>query len=547
VRARATVLLAALVGAVGCSGGDDPSTPAVSRPPVVILVFDEFPGDALLGPDGGIDAERFPNFAALAGMSTWFPNGHTVFDSTFSSVPAILDGRLPRPRTAPDVRSHQPSIFHLMDELGYEIVKVESATAVCPPRVCIGARARRPSVLDRLAGGGRPERLHGWMGAIRRRSRPAFYFQHTLLPHEPWIYLPSGRHSRPTGKDPIASVNRWVGFHDARLTEHNHMRHLLQVGYVDHELGRLLRRLRRTGLLRRSLLIVAADHGYSFDVGVRTRRKVSETNVEEIAPVPFFVKAPGQLEGAVDDSLVRTVDITPTVADLLGVRVDWPHDGRSAFSAATQNRDEVRIPTRTYGRTIMIGREELERRRRAVRIARARTFGTGVQSSLLFGDPWATVYRVGPNTELLDRRVDELRIRRPGRVSVAAGAHGGPGGGVPVANGQSARAAVAVASPRSRVAIANARLVRRVTFAGELVPTRVAGTLGRGRPGTTRDLAVAVNGRIRAVGRSFRLRFRRAEYFSLLVPEDSLRRGRNVIELFEVEAGGRLDPLARIS
>ena len=45
-----------------------------------------------------------------------------------------------------------------------------------------------------------------------------------------------------------------MGFHDPRLTEHNHMRHLLQVGFVDRELGRLLRRLRRTRLLKRALL-----------------------------------------------------------------------------------------------------------------------------------------------------------------------------------------------------------------------------------------------------------------------------------------------------
>jgi Sulfatase len=514
VRAWAILLLSAAVATAGCSGDDDPPTFAVSRPPVVILVFDEFPADVLLRPDGRIDAERFPNFAALARISTWFPNGHTIFDSTFSSVPAILDARLPRPRTAPDVRSHQPSVFHLVDRLGYDIVKVESGTAVCPPRICVGARARRPGILDRLSGSGRPARLHRWIGAIRRRSHPTFYFQHTLLPHEPWIYLPSGRRSRPTGKDPIASLNRWVGFHDPRLTEHNHMRHLLQVGYVDRQIGVLLRRLRRTGLLRRALLVVTADHGYSFDVGVRTRRKVSETNVEEIAPVPFFIKAPGQLDGRIDESLMRTVDVLPTVADLLGVRVGWPHDGRSAFSPATRARSELRIPTRSFSRTIRIGRDELERRRRAIRVARARTFGTGAQSSLLFGDPWASVYRVGPHAELLDRRVDALQTGRPRRVPVS---------------------------------VANAGLVRQVTFAGELIPTRVTGRLGRGRPGTVRDLAVAVNGRIRAVGRSFRLRFRPSEYFSLLIPESSLRRGRNVVELFEVEPGGRLDRLARVS
>jgi hypothetical protein len=171
----------------GCAGigGEDTADSAEGHPPVVVVVFDEFPADDLLGPDGQIDAERFPNFAELASMSTWFPNAHTVYDSTFKAVPSILDGRLPRPRTAPDVRSHKPSVFHVMARLGYEVFKVESASAVCPPAICPGARTRRPGVLRRLAGGGRPARFHRWVGAIRKRTRPAFYFHHALMPHEP--------------------------------------------------------------------------------------------------------------------------------------------------------------------------------------------------------------------------------------------------------------------------------------------------------------------------------------------------------------------------
>ena len=48
---------------------------------------------------------------------------------------------------------------------------------------------------------------------------------------------------------------------------------------------------------------------------------------------------------------------------------------------------------------------------------------------------------------------------------------------------------------------------------------------------------MAVNGRIWAVGRSFRLEDQRPEYFSLMVPEQALRPGRNEAELFEVEDG----------
>ena len=72
-----------------------------------------------------------------------------------------------------------------------------------------------------------------------------------------------------------------------------------------------------------------------------------------------------------------------------------------------------------------------------------------------------------------------------------------------------------------------------------LFPTRVTGPL-RGVPfGEHRDVAVAVNGRIRAVGRSFDLWRKGREYFSLMVPETSLRAGRNRIERLRGAAGGR--------
>jgi hypothetical protein len=51
---------------------------------------------------------------------------------------------------------------------------------------------------------------------------------------------------------------------------------------------------------------------------------------------------------------------------------------------------------------------------------------------------------------------------------------------------------------------------------------------------------VAVNGRIRAVGRSFHLRGRPAELFSLIFPERALHRGDNRLQLLEVEPDGGL-------
>ena len=511
------VVLVAVIAAVGYALGRDdtsdtggPQPVQAPRPPVVVVVFDEFPADTLLDPGGRIDAARFPNFAALAATSTWFPNAHTVFDSTFKAVPAILDARLPRPRTAADVRSHQPSVYHLMDRLGYGVIRVESGSALCPPRICPGGRTRRPGVLARLAGNGRPKRLGRWIGALRPRPQPTFYFHHALLPHEPWLYLPSGHQARPAGNDPIPGINRPGGFGLPGLTDHNHLRHLLQVGFVDHELGLILRHMRQTKVFDDALLFVLADHGYSFDLNVPGRRQVRDDNIEEIAPVPFFVKLPGQTEGKVDDSLVRNFDVVPTIADVLDTDVYWRHAGESAFSEAAEERDEVAIQRRDFSRVVRIGRDDFEAAREEVRRRRAAKFGTGAQSQEEFGDPWASAYRIGPHQELLGRRV------RPGRLE---------------------------RSPTVRAQLANARLLRNVSRSHAILPTRLAGQLRGGRVGELRDVAAAVNGRIAAVGRSFRLNGRPTEFFSLMVPESALRAGRNSVRLLEVRSDGSLAAL----
>jgi Sulfatase len=492
--------LAAAILLAGCTlpGTEEKAHSAERRPPVIFVVFDEFPTDDLLRPDGSIDAERFPNFARLAAISTWFPNATTVFDSTFGAVPAILDGRLPRPKEAADVRSHKPSIFTQMDRLGYDVIKVESGSAVCPQAVCPGARTRRPGVLARLAGGGRPARFHRWVGAIRGRQRPTFYFQHSLMPHEPWIYLPSGHQSRPAGIDPIVDVNHDVGFGDPDLTDQNHLRHLLQVGYTDRLIGDLLRRLRRTGLLRRALLVVTADHGFSFQVGVKSRRLLSDGNAEEILPVPLFVKSPGQMEGKVNPSLVRNIDMLATIADLLDARVGYRQAGRSAFSREVHARRTVEARTRDYKHVVRIGRAELNARRAEQRRQRAALFGTGLRSELLYGDPWASAYLVGPRPDLLGRRP------------------------------------AAVGARRVSASVAYSRLFAHVSRRDRIVPTRVTGHLRGVPPGEHPYLALAVNGRIEATARGFDFGLGEPEYYSFMLPETALRQGANRLEILEV-------------
>ena len=78
-----------------------------------------------------------------------------------------------------------------------------------------------------------------------------------------------------------------------------------------------------------------------------------------------------------------------------------------------------------------------------------------------------------------------------------------------------------------------------------MVPAQIAGDLHGGRAGAKRDLAVAVNGRIEAVGRSFYLTGDPTEHFAFMVPERSLHRGRNSVEVLQVSGSGGLRLLGR--
>jgi hypothetical protein len=83
--------------------------------------------------------------------------------------------------------------------------------------------------------------------------------------------------------------------------------------------------------------------------------------------------------------------------------------------------------------------------------------------------------------------------------------------------------------------------VRRSTG---VVQTQIAGRVLGGEGSGGRELAVAVNGRIEAVGRTFQLVGEETESYSVMVPEASMRDGRNLVEVFEVADGDRLVALA---
>ena len=502
----AVVATAAVVYVVGREDRDAEAA-GNGKPPVVLLMFDEFPTDLLLGPNGRIDAGRYPAFAELARASYWFPNATTTYDSTTKAIPQIVDGRYPRAGGTPDYHGHPHSIYDVFGRKGYAIRRVEAATSICPPRWCPGARRGRPAILTQLQNG-RRERLRHFFASIRPTDRPTFWLGHVLLPHGPYMFLPSGNQTRPSWPDPIPGMNSTPGFYSDYLALHAQQRLQLQIGFLDRELGRLLARMKREGIFDKSLIVVTADHGISSESGVPSRRDTDMRNIDELAPVPLFVKAPRQKRGKVVRSYVRTTDVAPTIADLVNTRLPYPADGRSAFSRTVRARGGAMVIKRDFSRRLYISGPELKRRRAALLRARLRHFGHGDWDSLYTG--------IGPSRALIGRPVAEL----------ARAKGDGP-----------------------RATIVGAAWMRAVKRDSLVRPTQIAGSLAGGGSRAARPLAIAVNGTIEATGRSFHLhvprsaRGRHGESFAVMVPERSLQIGRNHVEVFEIVGGRALRPL----
>src|SRR5262249_25718355 len=128
---------------------------------------------------------------------------------------------------------------------------------------------------------------------------------------------------------------RWF---DNQLAEQAWQRHILQVGYTDRLLGTFLRRLHQTGLWNRALVVVTADHGISFRGG-DLRRRPTKPNLAGLGFTPLFIRLPGQQHGrVVDGRHVVTVDILPTIADVLGIKIPWHIDGASALARRPGSR-----------------------------------------------------------------------------------------------------------------------------------------------------------------------------------------------------------------
>lgn len=522
-----------------------------SRPPTVMVVFDELNGMSLLDKSHQIDSALYPNIAEFAKQAYWFRNATTNGVLTQNAVPSMLTGRLPDLSLTPQLSDHPQNLFTLL--LGHYRINVrEEVTRLCPRYtrsvvdlegmetfstrtgsviidLCVifaqiidpdGLLVSTPTIQGRwrffdgfgATDGGqlaakpteplssyyrRVDEFQRFLDQIEPSAEPTLNYYHGMFPHFPYVHYPSGRLywygvGMNFGVD--AKTNRWLPGDDLPAL-HERQRYLLQLGCVDHLIGRLVARLKAIGIYDESLIVLASDHGVSFLPG-EGRRTLTHGNAHEVLPVFLMIKAPGQKSRVVSDRNVESIDLLPSICDVLDVPIPWEIDGQSALDSTVPERPKKAALT-AFSNELTEFDGAFPQRYLSVR-RRERNFPSG--------EDVRGIFSIGPHPELIGRPVSEFDVDETFRLDVrlrskAARWRPGP-------------------APAS-IGILPAVVEGNVTGLSEIdLPV---------------ELAAAVNGRIYATTRTYRLKGYES-FFHTMLPEEAFADDQWKIELLEIVA-----------
>lgn len=481
------------------SGSSSGSEPLSSDPdpdtPVVLVIFDELPTASLMKPGQKIDSRRFPNFAKLVAGSTWYRDNAAAGDYTAWAVPPILTGNHSNERTLPTNKVQPGNIFNLLGP-GRRVHAMEEVTELCSKRYCPdGHQGEYPNipeadefikakfkVLDIPA-------IEKWIDTIPAGDRTLSVI-HLPLPHQPLFYLPKGQRYPwgPLGFPIAVERNDWT-ISDAGVS-YVQQRHLLQAGYADLMVGKVIRSIRENGDFDDSLIVVTADHGASYDVRY-DRRDAGPRNIAATLNPPLIIKYPHQRQGRISRASTQNIDITPTIAELLGVTDRYRTEGVPVDQVPEGRR---MVADKDLGARIRFTAGQIRAQRPALLKKLKQRFGTG------------GLWRLGPQAELIGTRPGRTRTLRSASASIDS-----PG------------------------------RLRKVKPNAGSVPSLISGELKGVR--TNQVVALALNGRITATTRAFR--YKGPMRFGTMSAPTSFRRGANRVTLYTVSPNGTLRRIPR--
>jgi len=338
-------MTALLIMGAGCGGGTDTLTPEDDIRGVILIISDTLRADHL----GcyGYTRETSPAIDRLAADGVRFERAYSSASWTTPSVASLFTSNYPSVHRA----GHPDSGF------GYSRHLPAAATTLAELLSAEGFRCfgvlNNPSISAEF---GFDQGFEAYLAKERmRKGRPTvathekviqrlheleqerfFIVWHLLDPH--WPYCPPEEHrvfSEPgySGRfqhsfesaDATPLVNGRLGLDEAEIRQVIAL-YDGEIRYMDQQVGRLLGALDELGLRDEVALVFTSDHGESFLEHGHFGHELPM--YEENLRVPLIVSDP-RLEPRTVPQIVESIDVAPTILDLLGLGAPDSFQGRS--------------------------------------------------------------------------------------------------------------------------------------------------------------------------------------------------------------------------
>jgi hypothetical protein len=285
--------------------------------------------------------------------------------------------------------------------------------------------------------------------------------------------------------------NKW-------LVVQGYQRHLFQVGFVDKLIGHFISRLKSLDLYNKSLIVITADHGVNFMPGT-LRRAVLRERPSDMMSVPLIIKPPYNKGKGISDRNVETIDILPTIADILGFSLPWPVDGHSAIDEFEPERSEKIIYNLHHEKFVFppaLDDKYISLERKLALFGSGKTKPQGL-------------FQFGPYGGLIGKRADEFRTRKDLNI---------------------------------KAKLEQVSYFAQVNQRSFFIPSQINGNvLLENKSQVPLNLTITVNDTIQAVTQTFRSGNSETR-FTAIVPELSFKSGSNRIEVFVIsERDGQIE------
>lgn len=327
---------AALLAALGACSGPEGEAPSPRH--VVLISLDTTRADhfGFLGHPW----VRTPRLDALAAESVVFTDFLTVVPTTLPSHCSLFTGKYPHshgtPRNGFMVNRENEMLPEILQRAGFHTAGFAASFALHSRFDFAQGFDHYDERFDVQAGQGGADQnqrsaadvTDAAIEYLEARGVPErlFLFAHYFDPHHPHAapapfdtaYDPRGASELPP-VDALRGASTLTPTEKGQVARRQMLQYASEVSYMDHHVGRLLDELRQRGILEEAVVVVTSDHGEDFlehMPGFEHGLNVYQTTMGAVC----LIRLPGgELGGTRIQQTVASIDVLPTLLDLLGL------------------------------------------------------------------------------------------------------------------------------------------------------------------------------------------------------------------------------------